>query len=84
MTTIEAKKYCLKGPSENGQSEDLLDGMNDKESRQRLQALIAEWLRMENLVCLECSWLFKGVRWKGVVRIRRIGHGSSTENTRKK
>jgi hypothetical protein len=30
----------------------LLAGKTAKESRQRLQALIAEWLRMENLVVL--------------------------------
>lgn len=49
------RKYCLKGPSDNGQIEDLLDGLDDKGSRQRLQALIAEWLRMENLVVLTGS-----------------------------
>jgi len=49
------RKYSLKGPSDNGQVEDLLEGKNDKESRQRLQALIAEWLRMENLVVLTAA-----------------------------
>lgn len=53
--TEEKRKYCLKGPSENGQIEDLLEGKDDKDSRQRLQALIAEWLRMENLVVLTGS-----------------------------
>jgi hypothetical protein len=42
----ESKKYCLKGPSDNGQVEDLLKDKNDKENRQRLQALISEWLRI--------------------------------------
>lgn len=49
------RQYSLKGPSDNGQVEDLLEDKNDKESRQRLQALIAEWLRMENLVVLTAA-----------------------------
>lgn len=42
--------YQLIGPSEDGKVSDLLSGMSTKEGAQRLQALIAEWLRMENLV----------------------------------
>lgn len=53
--TKEIGKYCLKGPSDSQQVEDLLVGKDDKESRQRLQALIAEWLRMENLVVLSAA-----------------------------
>ncbi|MCB1935501.1 MAG: SIR2 family protein [Nitrosomonas sp.] len=49
------KKYSLIGPSDSGQIEDLLIDLDDKESRQRLQALIAEWLRMENLVVLTAA-----------------------------
>jgi hypothetical protein len=45
-------EYQLIGPSEDGRVSDLLSGKTVKESRQRLQALIAEWLRMENLVVL--------------------------------
>ena len=45
-------KYQLIGPAEDGQINDLLSGKTAKEGRQRLQALIAEWLRMENLVVL--------------------------------
>ena len=45
-------EYQLIGPSEDGQINDLLSGKTAKEGRQRLQALIAEWLRMENLVVL--------------------------------
>jgi len=45
-------EYRLVGPSEDGQISDLLDHLSDKEARQRLQALISEWLRMENLVVL--------------------------------
>ena len=45
-------EYQLIGPAEDGQINDLLSGKTTKEGRQRLQALIAEWLRMENLVVL--------------------------------
>lgn len=45
-------QYQLIGPSEDGKINDLLSTLNAKESRQRLQALIAEWLRMENLCVL--------------------------------
>jgi hypothetical protein len=55
MATDKKKYYCLRGPSDNGQVEDLLQNKDDKESRQRLQALIAEWLRMENLVVLTAA-----------------------------
>lgn len=51
----EKGKYCLKGQSDSGQVEDLLKDKSDQESRQRLQALIAEWLRMENLVVLTAA-----------------------------
>lgn len=53
--TEELTKYSLKGPSDNGQIDDLLKGKKDQESRQRLQALISEWLRMENLVVLTAA-----------------------------
>lgn len=45
-------EYQLIGPSDDGNINDLLDTLNARDSRQRLQALIAEWLRMENLVVL--------------------------------
>lgn len=44
--------YSLFGVGPSGQTEDLLAVLSDGEGRQRLQALIAEWLRMENLVIL--------------------------------
>ncbi|KRA79743.1 SIR2 family protein [Altererythrobacter sp. Root672] len=47
-----SSEYRLIGPSDDGKVSDLLSGMNAKDSRQRLQALISEWLRMENLVVL--------------------------------
>lgn len=40
------------GPADDGRIEDLLADKSEKQARQRLQALIAEWLRMENLVIL--------------------------------
>lgn len=48
-------EYQLIGPAEDGKTNDLLATLNAKDSRQRLQALIAEWLRMENLVVLAGS-----------------------------
>jgi SIR2-like domain len=48
----EPAEYQLIGPSEDGKIGDLLGGQKPKEARQRLQALISEWLRMENLVVL--------------------------------
>lgn len=53
--TPRALPYKLIGPSDDGSSDDLLSHLNDKDARQRLQALIAEWLRMENLVVLTGS-----------------------------
>lgn len=47
--------YRLIGPSADGTIEDLLSGKNEREARQRMQALIAEWLRMENLVVLTAA-----------------------------
>jgi len=45
-------EYRLIGPTEDGKVNDLLASLSAKGGRQRLQALIAEWLRMENLVVL--------------------------------
>ena len=45
-------EYQLIGLAEDGKINDLLVGKTGKESQQRLQALISEWLRMENLVVL--------------------------------
>lgn len=44
--------YKLIGPSDGGEVSDLLSELSAKDARHRLQALIAEWLRMENLVVL--------------------------------
>lgn len=45
-------KYRLIGLSDNGEVSDLLESLNEDDAKLRLQALIAEWLRMENLVVL--------------------------------
>jgi hypothetical protein len=50
-----ANDYRLIGPSEDGTVSNLLEGLSAKDSRQRLQALIGEWLRMENLVVVTGS-----------------------------
>lgn len=44
--------YRLIGPSDSGEVSDLLADRGAKDAKHRLQALIAEWLRMENLVVL--------------------------------
>lgn len=45
-------EYRLIGPSDSGEVNDLLADQSAKDAKHRLQALIAEWLRMENLVVL--------------------------------
>ena len=45
-------QYRLIGPSDSGEVSDLLADLSGKDVKHRLQALIAEWLRMENLVVL--------------------------------
>lgn len=52
QTSIE---YQLIGPTEGGGVGDLLHGLDDRQGRIRLQALISDWLRMENLVVLTGS-----------------------------
>lgn len=48
-------EYQLIGLTEDGNAGDLLLGLDQKQGRIRLQALIFEWLRMENLVILTGS-----------------------------
>jgi hypothetical protein len=48
-------EYQLIGLTEGGGVGDLLSGLDQKQGRIRLQALISEWLRMENLVVLTGS-----------------------------
>jgi hypothetical protein len=52
---IATSDYQLIGPSEDGTVSDFLGALGTKDSRQRLQALISEWLRMENLVVMTGS-----------------------------
>lgn len=51
----DLSRYQLFGLTEDGRSGDLLGGMPERAARIRLQALISEWLRMENLVVLTGS-----------------------------
>lgn len=44
--------YRLIGPSDSAMDSDFLAELSAKDAKHRLQALIAEWLRMENLVVL--------------------------------
>jgi hypothetical protein len=57
MTTVPPTpiEYQLIGLAEDGGIGDLLAGLDQKHGRVRLQALISEWLRMENLVVLTGS-----------------------------
>ena len=51
-----SKKYQLLGPSGGERAEDLLDAcQGNQEAIQRLQALLSQWLRMENLVVLTAA-----------------------------
>ena len=53
--SIPLIEYQLIGLTEDGDAGDLLSGLDQKHGRVRLQALISEWLRMENLVVLTGS-----------------------------
>ncbi|WP_225708311.1 hypothetical protein [Bradyrhizobium cenepequi] len=48
-------EYQLIGLTESGDVGDILSALDQKQGRVRLQALIAEWLRMDNLVVLTGS-----------------------------
>ena len=45
-------KYQLLSPDSAGESKDLVAGKNAEEGLRRIQALLADWLRMENVVVL--------------------------------
>lgn len=64
-------KYCLRGPSERGQVEDLLHGLDEIASHRRLQALLAEWLRMENVVVLTGSGCSKSCGGKVLAELEK-------------
>ena len=54
-TSPDTIDYQLIGLVEDGGTGDLLAELDQKQGRVRLQALISEWLRMENLVVLTGS-----------------------------
>ena len=47
--------YQLVSPGSAGETEDLLAGKSQEEGLRRIQALLADWLRMENLVVLTAA-----------------------------
>lgn len=47
--------YRLIGPASAGEGKDLLDGKNPEDRLRRVQALLSDWLRMENLVVLTAA-----------------------------
>lgn len=48
-------QYKLLSPATSGESQDLLEGKNQEAGLRRLHALLAEWLRMENVVVLTAA-----------------------------
>lgn len=48
-------KYKLSAPLSAGEGDDLLKGKSVEDGQRRLQALLADWLRMENLVVLTAA-----------------------------
>ena len=51
----EMSKYKLLAPASAGQSENLLANKSPEEGQRRIQALLADWLRMENVVVLTAA-----------------------------
>lgn len=51
----EPCKYKLIAPVSAGETEDLLDGKSQADGLRRIQALLADWLRMENVVVLTAA-----------------------------
>ena len=48
-------RYKLLSPDSAGESADLLAGKNSEDGLRRIQALLADWLRMENVVVLTAA-----------------------------
>ncbi len=62
----EETKYQLLGPHDVEKGSNLLDGCTDNAAAiQRLQALLSEWLRMENLVVLTAAGCSVADGWGG-------------------
>ena len=51
----EVCKYKLLSPVAAGENQDLVSAKNVDEGMRRMQALLAEWLRMENVVVLTAA-----------------------------
>jgi hypothetical protein len=51
----EQSKYQLLSPVSAGESEDLLAGKPSEDALRRIQALLADWLRMENVIVLTAA-----------------------------
>ena len=64
-------EYQLIGLTEDGSTGDLLLGLDQKQGRIRLQALISEWLRMENLVVLTGSGTSVSAGGKTMVNLEK-------------
>ena len=48
-------KYKLLSPDSAGESDDLIAAKNSEDGLRRIQALLADWLRMENVVVLTAA-----------------------------
>jgi len=53
--TADPSNYMLLSPKSAGESEDLINGKSQAEGLRRIQALLADWLRMENVVVLTAA-----------------------------
>ncbi len=53
--TADPSNYMLLSPKSAGESEDLLYGKSQTDGLRRIQALLADWLRMENVVVLTAA-----------------------------
>ena len=51
----DVSKYKLLSPDSAGDNADLVAGKNSEDGLRRIQALLAEWLRMENVVVLTAA-----------------------------
>ena len=69
-------EYQLVGLTEEGRAGDLLAGLDQKQGRTRLQALISEWLRMENLVVLTGSGTSVSAGGKTMVNLETAVFGA--------
>lgn len=73
MTTASTppNEYQLIGQTEDGSAGDLLQDLDQKAGRIRLQALISEWLRMENLVVLTGSGTSVSAKGKTMANLEK-------------